>query len=274
MLAERLKPFIERAPPLAQALRAARELWRYSRARPVTTPDGFVFAGDARMQRGEFEPHELALVRDELRSAELFIDAGANTGLYSCLARSRGARVIAVEPLPANLRWLLRNLAANGYRDVQVLPLALGERPGVLQLYGASTGASLVRGWAGASPLFERSVPVSTLDLLITPQCRGKRTLVKLDIEGGELPALRGAEGLLSSSPAPVWLVEVNLTEHHPDGLNPTFAEVFELFWRHGYAARTVEAEPREVLPADVARWVRARARDFGSHDYLFRKPS
>jgi hypothetical protein len=68
--------------------------------------------------------------------------------------------------------------------------------------------------------------------------------------------------------------MEINLTEHHPGGCNPHFAEVFETFWESGYAARTADRDGRSVAREDVLRWVARRERDFGSHNYIFEKTS
>ncbi len=53
--------------------------------------------------------------REFLRPGTLFVDVGANAGLYSVWAADLGASVIAVEPDPDGLRALHENEALNGY---------------------------------------------------------------------------------------------------------------------------------------------------------------
>jgi hypothetical protein len=78
-----------------------------------------------------------------------------------------------------------------------------------------------------------------------------------MDVEGFELDVLAGAENTLSLTPKPTWLVESTLkSELIPGGINTRFAEVFEIFWRHGYKARRVNVKRELVQPADVYRWV------------------
>lgn len=205
-----------------------------------------------------------------LVAAQLFVDVGANVGFYTCLASSLGVPVLALEPLPQNLTLLLRNLRENGCLGVEVLPVGLAEQPGVLTLHGGGTGASLLAGWAGALAGWERNIAVSTFDRLVLPRARGLRTLIKLDIEGAELPALRAAAGLLALDPAPVWMVEINLDEHHPAGRNPDFLAIFELFFKAGYRAVVADSSAAALDLAAVTK----RAASGGSpvHNYLFRR--
>src|SRR5919108_3469456 len=171
------------------------------------TPLGFRFGGNERMQLGSFEPHETGLLQELVDDTDVFIDVGANIGYYACLMRSLGRHVVAIEPLRQNLEFLLRNLKENGWSDVEVLPLAMAAEPGISEIYGGGTGASLISGWAGASPVLRQTVPVNTLDNVVGSRFEGGRVLIKIDVEGAELNVLRGATHLLSSEPPPRWLI-------------------------------------------------------------------
>lgn len=236
----------------------------------VQTTHGFRFRGHQGMEEGTFEPHEVALIRRFARPGSVLVDVGANFGYFVCLARQQEAHAVAVEPLRENLEVLFSNLDANGWHDVEIFPVAVGSAPGTAILYGGGTGASLVRSWAGQSEVWNRTIAVSTLDILLGERFAGQPMFVKIDVEGFEHVVLQGAARTLARTPAPQWLVEICLTEHHPDGCNPNFERVFRTFWEAGYVARTVGAESREVTPDDVARWVANRRRDFGWVEYLF----
>ncbi len=224
------------------------------------------------MQIGAFEPEETKLLQYyfSIDAPDVFVDVGANIGYYTCLARSLGKHTIAIEPLTQNLNYLYLNLSENGWNDVEVYPVALGEQPGIATLYGSSTGASLIRGWAGASPLVRQIVPISTLDILLGIRLARKKLIIKVDIEGAEYAMLKGAIRTLTTVPRPTWLIEIGLSEHQPSGLNPNYTNTFKLFWQNGYEARTADQENRIVLPKDVERWVRIGSCDYGSN-YIFR---
>ena len=264
-----VKPYAERMPWLAGIYRDLRERMPNRFGGAVQTPLGFAFAGYANMQAGTWEPLETAFIESELVTTDVFVDVGANIGFFTCLARARGVQTVAIEPLETNLSALYRNVAANGWRDrIEVLPFALADAPGLLELYGTSTGASLIAGWAGTSSANVRTVPVSTLDVLLAHRFDGARMLVKVDVEGVEHQVLRGAKAMLARKPSPRWIVEVCLTEHQP-GVNPHFREVFEAFWNTGYEARTLD-ERRLISPSDVDEWIAAGRRTFGSYSVVF----
>jgi FkbM family methyltransferase len=236
------------------------------------TPFGFRFAGNARMQRGEFEQHETRLLQRLAPEIDVFVDVGANIGYYVCLMRSLGKQVVAVEPLRQNLDYLIMNVLENGWADVELLPVGLADRTGLVEMYGGGTGASLIPQWSGASTNLHRTIPVSTLDDVVGTRFGGRRVLVKVDVEGAELGVLRGAQRTLRATPAPRWLIEVCLTEHHPSGRNPSYLLVFDEFFGQDYRAYSVESGMRPVTKADVQRWFDSGQRDFGSINFLFEK--
>lgn len=264
-----LRGVVERSPALAHTYRTLRDARRLERAVARPTPYGFRFFGPRELAAGEHEPREAARVRELLAQEAVFVDVGAHVGYYTCIARAAGRRALAIEPLAGNLKYLYRNLEENGWRDTEVFPLGLAERPGLATLFGAATGASLVEGWASPSPLYARTVPLSTLDHLLESRFPGERLVVKVDVEGAEHRLLRGARRTLARSPRPVWLVEICLTEHHPSGLNPHFDETFQLFWQQGYEAWTLDPE-RRVGPAEVARWLAERSGGPPGCNFLF----
>ncbi|MBL8601851.1 MAG: FkbM family methyltransferase [Myxococcales bacterium] len=267
-----LKPLVEQFPFAANAYRQLRDAWATQQLRPAQTPHGFVFMGDPSMLDGRFEPDETRLVIDHLEQFEVFVDIGAHWGFFSCLTGSRGKKTVSFEPSPKNLSLLCANLQANGLDKSEIFPLGLSNEAAILTLYGAHTGASLLRGWAGASSQITNTIAVNTLDQVLGHRFEGQRLFFKMDIEGAEHIALAGATATLKRDPRPIWMVEICLTEHQPDGgVNPHYREVFERFWANGYTAYTVDREAREVTAADVDRWVSQKRRDFGNHNFCFK---
>lgn len=263
---------VERASPdLAAALRQAKSARARRRAELVRTSDGFLFACDPGVGMSFADDTETGVLRAALSACDVFVDVGANVGFQTCLALQQGKRVVAIEPLAQNLDYLYTNLQANGWEEVEVFPLGVSDRPRIATLHGRGALASLIDGWSHLHDPWSRPVPLSTLDAVLGGRFAGERLLVKVDVEGAEAAVLAGAEETLARDPAPVWMMEVCLTEHHPEGLNPGFAGVFETFWRHGYRAVTLDdGGSRPVERGDVARWMERRSRDFGGINYLF----
>jgi FkbM family methyltransferase len=240
------------------------------------TPYGFSMCGSTSihhkaMQAGEFEPEETALFKEQFLTSEVFVDIGANIGFYSCLARVAGLHVIAIEPLPKNLNFLLTNISANEWQDIEVFPVGLSDRSGVATLYGASsTGASLIGKWAGSSEHFQRQIALSTLDILLGNRFDGKKLFIKMDVEGFEYQVLLGSSQIAAMNPKPSWVIEVCLNEYHPTGLNPNYEKTFTYFWDLGYEVRTADQYKTLITPNDVKRWVDSGRCDSGTINYIF----
>lgn len=270
---ESLKRFARRRFPAALGAFHNFRLARDVNSREVRdTPLGFRFGGHELMENGTFEPDETRLIQSFAAPGKVYVDVGANYGFFVCVARQRGAHVVAVEPMHQNLELLYRNVGANGWDDIEVLPVGLSTKPGIATLYGGGTGASLVNNWSGTSGVWKSTIALSTLDAMLSDRYIDREMLIKIDVEGFELQVLEGAARTLARTPAPLWLVEIVLTEHHPAGLNPAFRDVFELFWSAGYTPYTLGADERVVTREDVERWVTNRRRDFGTWNYVFRK--
>src|SRR5882724_9215620 len=99
-------------PSVGQAYRSLRDE-RAALAPALPTPFGFKLAGNRSMASGSFEKKEIDLFLKYLQRASACIDIGANIGLYSCLAATHGKRVVAIEPMPSNLKFLYSNLVRN-----------------------------------------------------------------------------------------------------------------------------------------------------------------
>lgn len=236
----------------------------------VPHPRGFRFIGPVEMQRGTFEPSETAFLVANRSRFEAFVNIGANCGYYVCIARQLGLHVVAIEPHPLNYGPLLRNMDVNGWDDVEVFPIALSARPGVMKLYGSGTGASLIPGWAQSSKKSYVVVPVSTLERVLGASVEGKKVCYWIDVEGAELHVLRGATRQLSLGGT--WVVEISIADLQPEGLsvNPDMLGTFELFWAHGYQARNLD-DGTKVEKSCVEGW-QAGLNLIGGGNFIFER--
>ena len=239
------------------------------------TPYGFLFSGSnsvhhKAMQAGQFERLEVDWLLARLDSVDVFVDVGANAGYFTCIARARDRRVVAVEPHYRNLQYLLENIDQNLGPPVEIFPVALSDRPGVMRLYGlSSTGASLLPNWAGSPSALSRKVPVTTLDNLLEGRFAGERLLVKIDVEGHEHEVILGAQATLGRSTRPTWLVEITDSQFHPGGANPNIENTFWQFWGRGYRCHALTA--RGLEPIDCAAFAQVHAHQAaGIINYIF----
>lgn len=136
-----------------------------------------------------------------VRPDDLVFDAGAHVGDRVAAFRRLKARVVAIEPQPALARTL--QFIYGRDRDVAIEPVALGERPGTVELkvnvdnptvstasdafVAAAHGAP---GWDDQAWTRRMTVPMTTLDALIARH--GVPRFIKIDVEGFEAQALAG----------------------------------------------------------------------------------
>lgn len=143
------------------------------------------------------------------------IDCGANYGYWSVLVSSApygSHRAIAIEPSSENFAKLANNARVNGGR-FDVIKCAIGAARGSAYLTGTKHEAFSIAGSIGGG----EQVPVMALDDLIDDgkvSASGKY-LIKLDVEGVEIEAIKGGKRLLATD-------SVILCEEHGNDRNHT----------------------------------------------------
>ncbi len=155
---------------------------------------------------GFYEPEELALIAGRFRPGGRFVDVGANVGNHAVFAAAvcGAAQVVCFEPSASARMILSVNLALNGVADrVRVEPFAVSDRAGEAVLVRDASGA------LGTARLHEggRGEAVATIRL-DDAGIDGRVDFIKIDVEGHELAALRGAEALIRRD-RPDMLIEV-----------------------------------------------------------------
>lgn len=126
------------------------------------------------------------------------LDCGANYGYWSVLVTSKpfGAhRAIAIEPSSANFSKLANNARVNGNR-FEAMKCAIGAAKGVAHLSGTKHEAFSIAGSTDGG----EEVPVIALDDLLNDGkiAGGGKYLIKLDVEGVEIAAIKGGAKLLA----------------------------------------------------------------------------
>ncbi|MDB4035283.1 FkbM family methyltransferase [Pseudomonadales bacterium] len=268
-----LKPVVEKFPGLANYYRYSRDAKTLKANVLYREKLGFFFNGKDTMEEGEFEPKETHIFEKIITNYDMFVNIGANTGYYVCKALKQGISTIAFEPNQLNVNILLRNIAANNFdAEFQLFPVALSDSPGVLPMFGGSTGASLVEGWAGQTS--SALVPISLFDKTAAPLIEGKKCFVMIDIEGAELGCLKGANSLLASECNNDFLIEICVNEHQPKGVsvNPKLVETFEVIQSFGYVGYTVDSKMRKIELSEIKEIQSTSIDTLGVHNFLFSK--
>lgn len=126
-----------------------------------------------------------------LHENDLFVDVGANVGIYSVLAAERGAKVVAIEPDPETSKQLRTNLARNDYH-AEVHRVVVSNSVGDVSF---TVNQGTMNGIVFDEDVPQHILPCSTLDELI-----GERSVagIKIDVEGAERLVVEGAKGLLA----------------------------------------------------------------------------
>jgi FkbM family methyltransferase len=130
-------------------------------------------------------------------------DVGANYGYYTLIAASGAAKVISFEPVSPTFAVLKRNVERNHLAHVLPLKLAVGDQPGYseITLYNSSGNNSAVPRATEAIAHLEvegsERVEVVSLDQLVARGAIPPPDVIKIDIEGSELAAVRGAREVL-----------------------------------------------------------------------------
>lgn len=233
-------------------LRRVPERWKYINTEvKYKGVHFFVNTGERRGKRmfffGKYEDREEQAFLSFVRKGDLVFDVGANIGIYSLLAAKHGARVVAFEPSRQVLPVLRRNIESNGFEDdIQVVEQAIGsERSSVKFLEGVESNCGVGK----IVPFSDNGqdgeyydVDVCTLDSFVDQF--GMPNVVKIDIEGAELLALRGASRMLSEAKNTVFLVEF-----HPEqvsALGGSIEDCLSLFAKNGFKSRELRRGVKE----------------------------
>jgi FkbM family methyltransferase len=189
--------------------------------------------------RGLPEPEDVRLFLSLLRPGMTVFDVGANVGLYSLLAARRvgpGGRVHAFEPTPHVAASLRGNVALNRLANVVVTEAAVSDRVGEATFYLQNSSDRNTLGGGVGRPVRVRTV---TLDDYAA-RCPGRVDVMKMDVEGAEVLALRGGRRLLAAADGPVLLLEFNPEALRAAGSGAT--ALCDVLAEYGYRCHPLQA--------------------------------
>lgn len=149
----------------------------------------------------KYEP-EIEYLLQKLKNISFtFIDAGANFGYWSILLSSKHfnkKKVIAIEPLKSNFSYLKKNFLDNNNR-FKILNIGVGDKKKYSKIYyeneNSNVGASIYK-VGNRTNIFEM-IKIDTIDNILSSN-KKKRYVIKLDVEGNEINAIKGARRTLN----------------------------------------------------------------------------
>ena len=166
------------------------------------------------MTLGIYEPDVAKLIQNSLRPGDVFYDIGAHAGYFTLIAAKKvgpEGRVIAFEPVPDNAATTKEQIELNGLQAIcSVLPQAISDTIGAVSFLIPKRMANAHLLDVPAPHINEgkgKVIRVSAITLDSFVSNNPMPSLIKMDIEGTELKALKGAKKLLSNSKAPVLLI-------------------------------------------------------------------
>jgi FkbM family methyltransferase len=191
------------------------------------------------LKRNKQYSSDYQFIADAVSGNDTIVDAGANEGLYTVLFSKMCKNVIAIEPNP----FLATSIKKMGLKNVEVLALALSDKPGSALLHIPHTKKMPLYGWATiykeSLPECDRietiRVPTKPLDDIVNT----KVDLVKIDVEGAEELVIKGCKELIKRY-YPNFLIEVKIKNRK---------NVSNIMRSYGYKAKVItENGPRETI--------------------------
>lgn len=200
------------------------------------------------------ESYFVELLTSAVRPRTTVLEGGAHIGYVTLqAARAVGAsgQVMCFEPNPRTLQVLRRNIATNGFADrVRIVPAALGDASGHATLH-------LTEGGDASSLHVDSAVADVVVEVTTADEAVPSSTVVdvvKLDVEGAEVAALRGMRSLLDrAAPGPTLLVECNPGLLRAAGTSDV--ELIASLEELGFAVHWIDEAGRRLRPLGDLAW-------------------
>lgn len=207
------------------------------------------------------EQGTIKVVEKYLKPGAVFVDVGANVGLFTLLAArvvGPSGKVVAIEPAPATAQALRATVHANGIGGiVTVKELAAGAEQslGTLAVAQNSTMSTLRYANGGPSTVVATIVPLDAILDGTVPD------MIKIDVEGWEADVLEGMKAILRANPDVIVLMDFEPAHIRSTGLSAASwverlhaagFDIFEIDERNGELAPLRKSGLEEIVSINV----------------------
>ena len=161
---------------------------------------------------GSYEYDKQRLFSETVTPGSVVYDVGGHVGFYALLASELvgpDGRVFSFEPIQRNLQYLREHIEVNKANNVTVIAAAVSEESGTAKF---NEGPSSMMGHIDTGGTIE--VKVVALDELCSTEELPPPDFIKMDIEGAEFMALKGAKDILTQQRPTIFLATHGETVH------------------------------------------------------------
>ena len=202
---------------------------------------------------GSFEQAVSGVMFALVRQGMVVMDIGANIGIHTLhLASLVGDRgwVYAFEPNPVVREELEANIKLNQLNNVKVFDWALSDHDGEALFHFPEEGMEAVGGFLNTSRAKlakEAQVKTRTLNTVLKESGIQNVGFIKLDVEGAELPVLKGAESIIQRLSGPPIVFESHPLNSTPYGYSRN--DLFQFLTKRRYAVQAIDNIDYLALP-------------------------
>ena len=212
----------------------------------------------------KYEERDTQIFQRAVSAGDYFFDIGSNFGWYSILASrlvGKTGKVFAFDMVPDIIQEFERNISLNKLDDnIVMVNMALGEEGGVVDyLYSENTEMGNFqpemlkdgREDLKRETLKTGKVQMTSLDRYVEENVIPRVDFIKVDIDGAEVPFLKGARKTLSSK-KPIILIEVS--ERGQTAQGHSCLEIFQELSKANYKFFSVRFMLRPIEPSEFGR--------------------
>ncbi len=211
----------------------------------------------------KWEEYERQLFAHSINPGDTVIDIGAHIGTFTLVAAQKAGpngKVYAFEPLAKNFLLLKKNIYINGYKNVVVVNKAVTDKVGTGKLFLTNEdNFGDQRMYDSGESRVSMSVKTTSLDAFFKNRDQVVN-VIKMDIQGSEVLALKGAAHLLNNSK------QLKLfTEFWPKALRQagsTATEHLNLLKKHGFSLYEIDSQNEKKMKVTAQRLFTAYPED------------